>query len=128
MKKDKECPHGSVFPKMHVDTTFDENTWFSDLFGLWNWQGKGSWPCPFCWLWWGWSKIMQMNPLAPCRKNTCSVLAAVAVLFAAMVLRNELEKKKKRELERVSTNTWMPAQGKALGVCFYCESYWRCWL
>lgn len=48
---------------------------------------------------------MQMNPLAPCRKNTCSVLAAVAVLFAAMVLRNELEKKKKRELERVSTNT-----------------------
>lgn len=108
MKKDKECPHGSVFPKMHVDTTFDENTWFSDLFGLWNWQGKGSWPCPFCWLWWGWSKIMQMNPLAPCRKNTCSVLAAVAVLFVAMVLRNELEKKKKKR-SRKSVNKYLNA-------------------
>ena len=64
---------------------------------------------------------MQMNPLAPCRKNTCSVLAAVAVLFAAMVLRNELGKKKK-ERTRKSVNKYLnAAQGKALGVCFYCE-------
>lgn len=56
---------------------------------------------------------MQINLLAPCSGNTCSVLAAVAVIFFDVVLRDELE----------TVNIYVNAhpREKALGVRFCCK-------
>lgn len=73
VKKDHNCPHRPLLSPNECCTTFEENTWFADLFGLWiaGLQGKRSWPCPLCWLWWGQNKIMQRKLLVPFRENTC---------------------------------------------------------
>lgn len=81
VKKDFNCPQEVRFaPKWVLYHIWGEHLVCRPLWTM-ELQGQGSWPWPLCWLWWGWNEIMQVKLLAPGSGNTCSVLAAVAVIF-----------------------------------------------
>lgn len=73
---------------MSVDTTFEENPWFSDLFGLWNCRVRD--PGPDSFVGCGKDEIKRLR--APWGETLVPCWLLLAAIFVALVLKDEPER------------------------------------